>query len=137
MSLQTSLLRQLENPRLSRNQRAMLCCQLGKEYEDTGQLEAARQAMGEFWQRIGERPQLEGLDQSAAAEVLLRAGSLTSCIGNKNQVTNAQETAKNLISQSISIFESLNDKKKVAEAQTDLARCYFKEGRYDEARVIL
>jgi hypothetical protein len=48
MSLQTSLLRQLENPHLSQNQRAILRCQLAKEYEDIGQLEAARQAMGEL-----------------------------------------------------------------------------------------
>jgi hypothetical protein len=56
------------------------------------------------------------LEKSAAAEVLLRAGSLTSCIGNQHQVTGAQETAKNLISQSLSIFESTGDKKNVAEA---------------------
>jgi tetratricopeptide (TPR) repeat protein len=137
MSLQTSLLRQLENKSLSPDQRAILRCQLAKEYEDRGQYEAARQAMSELWQRIGERPALEGLAQSTAAEVLLRAGALTSCIGNKHQVTDAQETAKNLLSESISLFESLSERKKVLEAQIELARCYFKEGRYDEARVIL
>jgi tetratricopeptide (TPR) repeat protein len=137
MSSQTSLLRQLEQPNLSHNQRAILRCQLAREYEDTGQLEAARQAMGELWQRIGERPKIEGLEKSTAAEVLLRAGALTGCIGNKHQVTDAQETARNLISESLSLFESTGDKKKAAETQTELARCYFKEGRYDEARVIL
>lgn len=137
MSIQASLLRQLGQPNLSRNQRAILRCQLAREYEDKGQYEAARQAMAELWQRIGERPALDGLEKSAAAEVLLRVGSLTSCIGNQHQVTDAQETAKNLISESLSLFESTGDRKKVAEAQTELARCYFKEGRYDEARIII
>jgi hypothetical protein len=90
MSLQTSLLRQLENPNLSQDERAILRCQLAQEYEDRGQLEAARQAMGELWQRIGERPKIEALEPSTAAEVLLRAGALTGCIGNQHQITDSQ-----------------------------------------------
>src|SRR5207248_10658033 len=34
-------------------------------------------------------------------------------------------------------FEESADEKKVAEAQTDLAICYWREGAFDEARVIL
>ena len=37
---------------------------------------------------------VKGLDQSTAAEVLLRAGVLTGLIGSKNQIADAQETAK-------------------------------------------
>lgn len=48
MSLQTSLLRQLENPSLSRGQRAELRCQFAREYEDTGDYESARLTMGEL-----------------------------------------------------------------------------------------
>jgi tetratricopeptide (TPR) repeat protein len=137
MSLQTSLLRQLEQPNLSENQRAILRCQLAREYEDKGQYEAARYIMGELWQRIGEHPKIEGLEQETAAEVLLRAGVLTSWIGNRTQVTEAQETARNLITESLTIFQSFKDSKKIAEAHTELAWSYFKDGRYDEARVML
>jgi len=84
MELSASLLRQLDNPNLSLNQRAELCCQLAKRYEDVGQLETARQAMGKLWQRIGERPVIEGLGPSTAAEVPLRPGILTSWIGSCN-----------------------------------------------------
>ena len=68
--------------------------------------------------------------------MLLRAGTLTGWIGITKQIEGAQETAKNLISQSIAIFESLQDAKKVAEAQTEIALCYEREGALDEARVM-
>jgi tetratricopeptide (TPR) repeat protein len=137
MTLNTSLLRQLENPELSPSQRAELRCQLATELEAKGSYEDARKVMGELWQRVGERPQIKDLDQSTAAEVLLRAGVLTGWIGSVNQIQGAQETAKNLISESLQVFESRGSAKKVFEAQTELAYCYWREGAYDEARVIL
>ncbi|MGB9180654.1 MAG: helix-turn-helix domain-containing protein [Pyrinomonadaceae bacterium] len=72
-----------------------------------------------------------------AGEVLLRAGTLAGWIGSKNQVTDSQEEAKNLISESLAIFESLRYEKKIAEAQIEIAYCYWREGRFDEARDIL
>jgi hypothetical protein len=121
MDLSASLLRQLENQSLSLNQKAELRCQLAREYEDTGEYKAAREVMGELWQRIGERPKVEGLEQSTAGEVILRVGVLTGWIGSTQQINNAQEIAKNLLSQSISIFESLSYPRKILEAQTELA----------------
>jgi DNA-binding NtrC family response regulator len=137
MHLHTSLLRQLVNDRLSHKERADLCCRLSKELEEAGNYEAARNALGEFWQRIGERPKIEGLDHHISAEVLLRAGSLTGWLGSSQQIEGAQETAKNLVSESMIIFESLGELEKVAEAETDLAYCYWREGGFEEARDIL
>ncbi len=70
-------------------------------------------------------PNVEGLGQSTAAEVLLRAGVLTGWIGSTQQITDSQEIAKNLLSQSLLIFESLGREQKVLEAQTELAYCYW------------
>src|SRR5207248_1080423 len=70
-------------------------------------------------------------------EVLLRAGSLSGWIGSANQIDGAQETAKDLISQSVADFEALQETEKVAEAYIDLAICYWREGAFDEARVTL
>lgn len=137
MDVQSSLLHQLENPSLTRDQRAELRCELAKELENAGNYEAARQAMSEFWQRIGEHPRLDGLEITTKGEVLLRAGVLTGWIGSNSQIKGAQETAKNLISESISIFEARSYAKKVLEAQIELACCYWREGALDEARVIL
>jgi transcriptional regulator with GAF, ATPase, and Fis domain len=137
MHLQTSLLRQLDNPKLSLNERAELRCLLAKELEEAGNYEAARNALGELWQRIGEHPKIEGFDQHITAELLLRAGSLAGWIGSSRQIEGAQEMAKNLISESMTVFESLGEVEKAAEAGTDLAYCYWREGAFEEARLML
>lgn len=116
MSLTNQLLAQLENPALRPNERAQLRCQIAKTFEEAGNYEEARKAMGELWQRIGERPVLENLDQATAAEVLLRVGALTGWIGSVEQIHGAQETAKNLISESITSFETAEETEKIAEA---------------------
>lgn len=137
MTLAAQLLRQIEDPILSPAERARLRCQLASELADSGNYEAARKAMGALWQRIGERPQLNNLDQRTAAEVLLRSGSLTGWIGSANQIEGAQELAKDLITESINIFEEVGDTEKVAEASIDLSTCYWREGAFDEARITL
>lgn len=119
------------------NERARLSCQLAKELEESGDYEAAREALGELWQRIGERPNLEGLDEATQAETLLRAGVLTGWIGSAKQIEDAQEQAKNLITESITLFERLGHAEKIDEAQTELAYCYWRQGTFDEARAIL
>jgi transcriptional regulator with PAS, ATPase and Fis domain len=137
MTLSSQLLQQIDSDALSLAERASLRCQLAKELEDSGDYEGARNAMGQLWQRIGDRPHLDGLNQRAAAEVLLRAGSLSGWIGSANQIEGAQEIGKNLISESAAIFEALQETEKVAEAYVDLAICYWREGAFDEARVTL
>jgi tetratricopeptide (TPR) repeat protein len=131
------LLHQLADPHLSRDHRAQLSCQLATQFEQEGDYEAARDAMGEVWQRIGEPPLVEGLVEETKGVVLLRAGVLTGWIGSAKHISGAQEIAKNLISESIAIFESLQQNSRVAEAQIDLACCYWREGAFDEGRVML
>jgi CheY-like chemotaxis protein len=137
MRISSQLLQRIADPTLPEDERARLRCQLAKELEDVGNYEAAREAMGELWSRVGERPILEGLDEATAANVLLRAGVLTGWIGSVKQIEGAQEAAKNLISESITRFVSLRDRAKIGEAQTELGYCYWREGAYDEARVVL
>lgn len=119
------------------SQRVQLFCGRAKELAEAGEFEAARSAISEFWTRVGERPRLDGLDQCARAELLLRAGALSGWIGSAQQIAGAQEAAKDLISESATIFEKLGLVEKVAEARIDLAICYWREGGYDEARVTL
>jgi tetratricopeptide (TPR) repeat protein len=131
-----SLLRELLDPTLDVGGRARLGCELARDYEDRGEYEEAREVLTGFWPRIGERPQLEGLDRNTAAEVLLRVGVLTSVIGS-SQIPNAQESAKNLISESLSIFESKKNKTRIAEAQSELAVCYWRTAEYNNAADLL
>jgi len=137
MTLLASRLHQLENPCLSVDRRAELACELAKELENRGEYQEARKALSRYWRHIGERPNLEGLEQTTAAEVLLRTGVLTSALGSTNQIANAQEAAKDLISESLTLFEDQRYKKKIAEAQTELALCYWRTGEHNEARDFL
>jgi len=137
MNSKAELLHLLADPNLSSNQRAQLRCQIARKFENEGDYEAARKAMCDLWRQIGQRPLLEGLDEETKAAVLLRVGVLTGWIGSARQISGAQETAKNLISESIAIFEALRENSRAAEAQIDLAYCYWREGAFDNGRVLL
>lgn len=137
MTLRTSRLHQLEDPNLSVNSRAELCCEIVRDFENKGEYENAQKTLSGYWQHTGERPQVAELEPRVASEVLLRAGVLTGFIGSKNQLADAQERAKDLIFESLSIFQSLNQEEKIAEAQTELALCYWRTGENNEARDIL
>lgn len=134
MTLRASLLRELLNPNLSVGGRAELCCELAKDFENKGEYEEAREVLSGYWPHIDQRPKVKGLDRSAAGEVLLRAGVLTGWLGT---VTDAQERAKNLISESLRIFESHRYKKKIAEAQIELALCYWRTVQFTGASDLL
>lgn len=131
MTLRASLLRELVNSNLDVGGRAELCCKLSKEFENKGEYEDAREMLSGLWPRVDQRPRVKGLEPDIAAEVLLRAGVVTGWI------TTAQEQAKDFLSESLSIFESRNYKKKIAEVQTELALCYIRIGEYDNASDLL
>jgi tetratricopeptide (TPR) repeat protein len=137
MLISRQLLHQIADPTLPRDERAQLRCKLAKELEDVGNYDAARQVMGELWPHFGEPLVLDDLHEVTAAEALLRAGVLTGWIGSVRQIEGAQETAKDLISESIARFESLGDTEKIAEGQMELGHCYWREGSFNEARVLL
>ena len=119
---------------LSANNEALLRCKTALEQKDRGDYAGAQKTMRPYWSRIGEVPSTRGLERSAAAEVLLCVGILTGWIGSKNQVSDAQEIAKNLITRSMTYFESSKDMTKVAVAQSEIAYCYWREGALNEAR---
>lgn len=136
-AIHSQLLQQISDPALSKDERAGLRCQLAKGLEDVGSYETAREALGELWAGAGTRPVLDELEEATAAEVLLRVGALTGWLGSAKQIEGSQEEAKNLISESITRFEALGDAGKAAEAQTEVAFCYWRQGSYDDARVWL
>jgi CheY-like chemotaxis protein/tetratricopeptide (TPR) repeat protein len=136
MSVQ-ELIQQIADPNVTPSERARLRIRLSKDLEESGKYEESCEALRELWPGVGERPVLNGLDVETSAEVLCRVGVLMSCLGDSKQIEGAQEVAKNLISEAISIFESLPEPEKAAAAQSDLAVCYWREGAIDEARVML
>jgi tetratricopeptide (TPR) repeat protein len=137
MKLTARTLKQAIESTGSLTEQARLRCRLARQYEEAGDYEPASRALGEFWRGVGALPRLDGLDEETAGEVLLRAGVLSGWIGSSKQMEGAQERAKDLISRSATIFESLGKRELLAEAQIELAYCYWREGAFDEARVML
>lgn len=120
----------------TRTEQAQECCRLARQLEKVGEYESACEALGEFWQAHENSTVLNGLDRETAAEILLRVGTLSGWLTSKHH-TGSQEQAKDLLTHSIEIFKQLERTEKVAEAQSDLALCYWREGAFNEARDIL
>ena len=112
-------------------------CLQAKEFEDAGDYESAITVLGDLWQGIGEKPNLEEFPDLVKAEVLIRIGALTGWLGSSAQIEGSQEKAKDLIGEGIRIFEDLADKEKIAEALSDLGVCYWREGAFPEAQNFL
>jgi len=118
------------------DEEALFRCDAALERKDRGDLEGAQKAIRPIW-RMGQRPKITGLDHAVSAEVLLTAGILAGWFGSKGEISSAQEEAKNLITESITYYESVGDKQKIAAARTEIAHCYWREGALNEARVLL
>ncbi|HEY9285710.1 MAG TPA: tetratricopeptide repeat protein [Pyrinomonadaceae bacterium] len=129
------MLRRLDDLNLSRDERTLLRCSTAADLEHRGQYDAALAALAELWRGVGQRPALEGLGELTAAEVLLRAGTLSGWFGSARQLEGAQDAAKDLISESIARFDALGETARVAAARGELGFCYYRAGAYDEARV--
>src|SRR5215207_1013645 len=109
MNLADERLKELDDPSLSPGQRAWLRCRVSADLINKGQYEAAREALGELWRGVGQRPEVEGLEERTVAEVLSQAGALSGWLGASQQAQGAQAAAKDLISESISLFESFGE----------------------------
>jgi tetratricopeptide (TPR) repeat protein len=127
----------LQTSHLTANEEALHRCQVALEHKDREDYAGAQEVMRDLWQGIDQRPETGGLHPSIAAEVLLCVGILTSWMGSKNQIEDAQEIAKNFITESIAYFESVNDVMKIGAARTEIAYCYWRDGELNEARIML
>jgi tetratricopeptide (TPR) repeat protein len=137
MTLTDSLRRQLDNPNLTADEQALIRCRAAAELIHSGQYEKARDTLEDLWGGVGVRPNLEGLEETTAAEVLLQCGSLTGCLGASKRLEGAQDAAKDLISEARRLFDAHGLTARVAEAEHELSVCYWRAGAFDEARVVL
>jgi tetratricopeptide (TPR) repeat protein len=137
MNLADKRLKRLDDPSLGEDERVLLRCEAAAGLAYAGQYEAAREALGELWPGIGERPEVKQFPPVVAAEVLLQCGALTGWLGRARSVEGAQDRAKDLIFEAIRTFTSQGQVKKVSEAQYELGMCYQRLGAYDEARVVM
>jgi tetratricopeptide (TPR) repeat protein len=134
MDLQTSV---IENQIDVSTDNVLQLCELAWGLEEAGEFELAAETLQPFWKGLPHRPETDGLSDQAKAELLLRTGILTGWIGSAKQISGGQEIAKDLISESGSLYETLGIIEKIAEAGVYLSTCYWREGAFDEARVTL
>ena len=135
MDLQTSI---FENHNVvSVIDNALPLCELAWQLEEAGEFERAAETLQPFWKGLPHRPDTDGLSEEATAELLLRTGILTGWLGSAKQIPGSQEIAKDLISESGTLYEALGITEKIAEAGVYLSTCYWREGAFDEARVTL
>lgn len=111
-------------------------CEQARLLQDAGDFEGARAALSEVWQGVGAEPDIAGLDERAAAELLMRAGSIAGWVGDSRPVEGAQEYAKNLVTRALEIFDRLGDFERAVEARVEFGICYWHQGSLDEARVV-
>lgn len=122
---------------LTPNEQAELRCRTALELKDRNEYDAAREAMFPIWNGvIGSRPNTKGFSDAVVAEVLLTTGILTGWLGSRSEIKKADDYARDLITESITHLEALGDSRKVAEARTELAWCYWRAGDNDSARIL-
>jgi tetratricopeptide (TPR) repeat protein len=135
MDLQTSVFENHHDVSVVNN--ALPLLELAWRLEEAGEFERAAETLQPFWKGIPHRPDTEGLSDESAAELLLRTGILTGWLGSAKQIPGSQEIAKDLISESGTLYDALGIGEKIAEAGVYLSTCYWREGAFDEARVTL
>lgn len=105
--------------------------------EQTRDFGFAISAFKPIWNDIELDPDFSSFSIYQQAELYRLAGYFTSNYGHHKNLKNYQERAKNLLTKSILLFESLGENLKIADAQSALAMCYIFEGAFPEAESIL
>src|SRR5215213_10031525 len=99
LNLTDERLKGLDNHSLSEDERVLLRCRVAADFIHKGQYEAAREALGELWLGVGQRPPVINLPPAVDSEVLLQCGTLTGWLGSARNVSGAQEQAKDMLSE--------------------------------------
>jgi signal transduction histidine kinase/ActR/RegA family two-component response regulator len=121
---------------LSVNEQVKACCTIAREKLEAGDYDEGCAAIQRWW-TPGDWPKHAGLDDRAAAELLFTAGVLSGLVGSIKQTFGGQKPAEGLLNGAITLFERLGQKTRVAEARTELTRCYSRQGLFDLARTTL
>ncbi|HYX71794.1 MAG TPA: tetratricopeptide repeat protein, partial [Nitrososphaera sp.] len=112
-------------------------CGLAADFIYSGQYETAQEVLGDLWRGVGVRPEVDEYEPEIAAEILLQCGCLSRLLGSSRSVKDAQERAKDLLTEALRIFQSLNNREKASETQYELGMCYWRIGAFEEARLVL
>lgn len=90
----------------------------------------------QIWENIDEDPDFNEYEESEKAQLLRYYGYFLSHYGKAKSIPFYQERSKNLLTEAISLFHSLNQTEKALEAQIILGLCYFYEGAISESETV-
>ena len=125
----------LENT-LSESERVEASCTIAREKLEIGDYDGGVAVLRRWWD-VGQWPRQRGLNNKAAAELLLAAGTLSGLLATSNQFAGGQRSAEALLSGSIALFEQIERKDRAAEGRIELGWCYFWQGLFDLAQASL
>lgn len=116
------------------NQTKLLIEELIK-LEKCGKYEDALAELQDIWEDKTTLPNVDEFEPRVAAEILLRCGSLFGFLGHNEQIPNAQEKSKNLLTEARQRFLEIYDVEKIAECENYIALAYWRTGELREAEV--
>ncbi|MBA3357433.1 MAG: response regulator [Pyrinomonadaceae bacterium] len=121
---------------LTVSEQVKACCTIAREKLEAGDYDEGCAALQRWW-TVGEWPNQDGLSQSAAAELLLTAGTLSGWIASTRHIVGGQKDAERLLSGAVALFDHLGDLTRSAEGRVELGYCYYRQGLFDLARSTL
>ncbi len=107
-------------------------CAYAISREVVGDYEGACAILGSWW-KPGQEPCLDGLDRRAAAELLLRVGTVNGWLDSTQNHGTQNKHSQYWISKSLALFEVVGAEKSIAECHMELGHCYYREGALDLA----
>ncbi|HET8669450.1 MAG TPA: hypothetical protein VFM05_02135, partial [Candidatus Saccharimonadales bacterium] len=112
--MNTLSLKPTESPFFTASEQVLASCALAREKLEAGDYDAGCLALRPWW-TLGEWPQQIGLTNSAAAELLLVAGTLSGWVASSKQILGGRKPAEALLSGAIAMFQQLGENVRVAE----------------------
>src|SRR5688572_26406567 len=134
--METKIKNNVQSLAWSLSEQVEACCAIARERLEVGDYDLACAALKQWW-TVGQWPSQRGLSQSAAAELLLTAGTLDGWIASTRQVVGGQKNAERLLSGAVALFDHLGETTRSAEGRIELGYCYYRQGLFDLARATL
>ncbi|MDQ1728058.1 MAG: hypothetical protein QOD33_183 [Pyrinomonadaceae bacterium] len=136
MPADTNLLKRLQASPLTISEQVQASCTIAREQLEVGDFDGGCATLRRWWE-IGEWPRQQGLNQMAAAELLLTTGTLSDAIARTKRVAGGQRLAEALLNGAIALFDHLGESMRALESRIELGSCYYHQGLFDLSRTTL
>jgi DNA-binding winged helix-turn-helix (wHTH) protein/tetratricopeptide (TPR) repeat protein len=136
ISSDRALARQIPSISLTINEQAQVFCTIAREQIAVGNYEAACLVL-DGWLSDNRWPKLDSLSAETAADLLFTLGVTLGYSAVASSKNRRQKRAASYLNGSIALLDHLGSRIRAAESRIELARCYYREGLFEEARQML